>query len=58
MRATDLECQARLDLLGEDIGNSLVKVQEDLHGELGLYAALGDEVIQCVCQGAAQTVLR
>jgi hypothetical protein len=55
--ATDLECQARLDLLREHIGDGLVEVQEDLHGELGLYAALGNEVVERVCKGAAQTVL-
>jgi hypothetical protein len=55
--ATDLERQARLDLFREHVGNSLVKVEENLHGELGLYAALGNEVVQRVCEGAAQTVL-
>lgn len=55
--ATDLECQARLDLLREHIGNGLVKVEEDLHGELGFYPALGDEVVQGVSERAAQAVL-
>jgi carbamoylphosphate synthase small subunit len=53
---TDLECQARLDLVGKHVGDSLVEVGEDLHSELRLDAALGDEVVEGVCEGAAQTV--
>jgi hypothetical protein len=52
---TDLECEARLDFVGEDIGDGLVEVGEDLHGELGLDTALGDEVVERVCEGTAQT---
>jgi hypothetical protein len=52
----DLECEARLDLVGEDIGDGLVEVGEDLHGKLGFDAALGDEVVERVCKGTAQTV--
>jgi hypothetical protein len=51
----DLECEARLDLVGEDIGDGLVEVGENLHGELGLDTALGDEVVERVCEGTAQT---
>lgn len=52
--ATDLECQAGLDLLREDVGDGAVEVGEDLHGQLGLDAALRDEVVQRVCERAAQ----
>jgi hypothetical protein len=55
--ATDLECQARLDLLREHIGDSFVKVEENLHGELGLYPALSNEVIERISEGAAQAVV-
>lgn len=49
-----LECQPCLDLLGKHIGHGPVKVGENLHGELGLYSALGNEVVQRVCKRAAQ----
>jgi hypothetical protein len=42
--------------VSRDIGDGFVEVEEDLHGELGLYAALGDQVVECVCEGAAQAV--
>jgi hypothetical protein len=40
-----LETQARPDLVGQNIGNCLVKVCEDLHGELWLDSSLADEVV-------------
>jgi hypothetical protein len=54
---TDLECEARFDLLGKDIGDGFVKVKQDLHGELRFYPALGNEVVQRVREGTTQTVL-
>jgi hypothetical protein len=51
-----LECKPRLDLVCEHIGDRLVEVDEDLHGQLGLDAALGDQIVQRVREGAAQTV--
>ena len=51
---THLEGESALNLLCEHIGNGLVKVGENLHGELWLDAALGDEIVKCVCKGAAQ----
>jgi hypothetical protein len=53
---TDLECEARFDLLGKDIGDGFVEVEEDLHGELGFYSALSYKVVQRVREGTAQTV--
>lgn len=52
---TDLESQARLDLVGEHVGNGLVEVCEDSHGELRLDAALCDERVERVCECAADT---
>ena len=54
--ATNLERQPCLDLLRKHIGNGSVEVGENLHGELRLYPALSDEVVQRVCERAAQTV--
>lgn len=54
---TDLESKPRLDLVREYVGDSFVEVEEDLHGELGLYATLGDEVVKRVCERTAETVL-
>jgi hypothetical protein len=54
---TNLKRQPRFDLVREYVGDCFVEVEKDLHGELGLYAALGDEVVKRVCEGAAQTVL-
>ena len=53
---TYLECEPRLDLVCEHVGNGLVEVCEDLHGQLGLDAALGDQVVQRVREGTTQTV--
>lgn len=55
MRPTDLEGEARFDLVAEDVCNGLVEVEEDLHGKLRLYPALGDKLIQGVGEGAAET---
>lgn len=55
MRPTDLEGETRFDLVAEHVGNSLVKVEKDLHGELGLDPALGDELVECIGEGATQT---
>jgi hypothetical protein len=55
-RQTHLESQAGLDLIGEAVCDCLVKVDENLHGKLGLDSALGDQVVERVCKGTAQTV--
>jgi hypothetical protein len=53
-----LERQTGLDLLCEPVRDCFVEVYEDLHGQLGLDSALGDQVVERVCEGTAQTVLR
>lgn len=56
-RAADLESHARLDLIREHISHGLVEVDEDPHSQLGLDAALGDEVIERVCEGIPEAAL-
>ena len=41
-----LKRQARLDLVGEHVGNCLVEVGQDAHGQLWLDAALGDQRVE------------
>ena len=55
--ATNLKRQPRLDLLRKHIGDGSVKVGENLHGKLGLYSALGNKVVQRVCERAAQAAV-
>ena len=55
---THFECQSSLDLVCQNFCDRLVEICEDLHGELGLDSAFGDETIQSVCESAAETVLR
>jgi hypothetical protein len=50
---THLKRKPRLDLICEHVGNRLVEVCEDLHGQLGLDAALGDQIVQRVREGTA-----
>jgi hypothetical protein len=52
-----LERQTGLDLICEPVCDRFVKVYEDLHGKLGLDSALGDQVVERVREGTAQTVL-
>lgn len=52
-----LKRQARLDLVSEHVGNGLVEVGQDAHGKLRLDAALGDQRVERVCKGTADTVL-
>jgi hypothetical protein len=52
-----LERQASFDLVSKPVRNRFVEVDEDLHGQLGLDSALGDQVVERVCEGTAQTVL-
>jgi hypothetical protein len=53
---THLERQAGLNLLSKSIRNGFVEVYEDLHGKLGLDSALGDQAVERVRKGTAQTV--
>lgn len=55
---TYLERQPRLDLVCKHVGDSLVEVCEDLHGQLWLDATLGDQVVQGVGESTAQAVYR
>jgi hypothetical protein len=55
MVATHLERQPGLNLLRQDVGYRFVEVGEDLHRKLGFDAALSDEVVQRVREGAAYT---
>lgn len=48
-----LERQSRANLVLQDLGNSAVEVGQDLHGELGIDVVLRDEVIEGICEGAA-----
>ena len=52
-----LKRQARLDLVGEHVGNCLVEVGQDAHGQLWLDAALGNQRVERVCEGTADAVL-
>lgn len=54
--STDLECQTVLDLVSKHICNCLVEVDQDLHGQLGLDPSLGDQTVERIRKGAAQTV--
>jgi hypothetical protein len=57
VRQAHLERQASLDLISKPVRNRFVEVYEDLHGQLRLDSALGDQVVKRVCEGTAQTVL-
>ena len=51
-----LEGQAGLDLVGEHIGNGLVEVGQDAHGQLRLDTALGDQRVERVRESTADAV--
>lgn len=53
-----LECQARLDLLLQNIRDRTVKVRKNFHSKLRIDACVLDEVIEGVCQGSAEAVCR
>lgn len=55
--SSHLEAEAGLDLVGQHFGDGLVEVHEDLHGKLRLDAALRDERVQRVCEGATETAM-
>ena len=54
--STYFESQSLLDLLSQYFRNGLVKVRQDLHGQLGLDATFGNESVQRICEGSAQTI--
>lgn len=49
-----LEREPGPDLLGQNLGDDLVKGGQDLHGQLRLDAALVDQVIKGIRQGQAE----
>jgi hypothetical protein len=55
--SSHLERQASLDPISQPVRNCFVEVYENLHGKLGLDSALGDQVVERVGEGTAQTVL-
>lgn len=50
---THLELESRLDVLLERFRDGLVKVAQDLHGELRVDALIADEVVERVGQSEA-----
>lgn len=52
---TYLERQPSLDLVGQDLGDASIKVGEDLDRQLRLDAPFGDEIVESVRQGHAET---
>lgn len=52
-----LEAETALNLFGQPVCDRLVEVEEYLHGKLGLDSALGDQAVERVREGAAETVL-
>lgn len=53
-----LEVHARLDLIGQHLGDGLVKGSDDFHGSLGFDALSVDEVVKGVDEGHADAVVR
>lgn len=53
---TNLELQPTLDVLLQRLGDGLVEVAENLHGELGVYALFADQVVEGVCQSEPDAV--
>ncbi len=58
MEVNHLECQPRLDLLLQRLGNNAIELGEDLHGELGVDALFADQLVQGVCQSDAEAAGR
>ena len=52
---TYLERQPGFDLVCQYFRNRLVKVCENLHRKLGFDSAFGNETIEGICEGPAQT---
>lgn len=50
-----LERESGPDLLGQNLGDDLVKGGQDLHGQLRLDAALVDQVVKRIREGQAET---
>jgi hypothetical protein len=53
---THLERHTRFDLVCKHLRDGFVEVDEDLHSQLRLDAALRDEQVERVCQGLAETM--
>ncbi len=50
-----LESEPGPDLLGQNLGDDLVKGGQDLHSQLWLDAALVDQVVKRIREGQAET---
>lgn len=50
-----LEREPGPDLLGQNLGDDLVKGGQDLHGQLRLDTALVDQVVKRIREGQAKT---
>lgn len=53
---TNLELQPTLDVLLQRLGDGLVEVAENFHGELGIDALFADQVVEGVCQSEPDAV--
>ena len=52
-----LKCQACLDLLLERLGDGLVEVGQDLHGQLGIDALGADQIVEHVHEREADAIV-
>lgn len=57
MGGIHLERQAGLDLLLQHFGDGAVEVGEDLHGELGIDAVLGDQIVEGVRESGTDATM-
>lgn len=55
---TDLELQPTLDVFLQRLGDGLVKIAEDLHGELRVDAFIADEIIEGIRQSEPDAMCR
>lgn len=53
-----LELQSALDVLLQRLGDCLVEVAQDLHGQLRMDALVADQIVQRVSQGEPDTATR
>lgn len=55
---TDLELQPTLDVFLQRLGDGLIEVAEDLHGELRVDAFIADEIIEGIRQSEPDAMRR
>lgn len=51
-----LEVQARFDLVRQDFRDTFIKIGNDFHGKLRLYAALVDQIIERIDEREADAI--